>query len=172
MRGHLGSRVSALLDGQLDPAEEERAWAHVHACHACRDLVEREGWVKTRLAGLAGGAPAPGAPESLRGSLLRGASTGPLHAPVSLAAGPATGGSAGRARGVLLGGSAVGMAFAGVLALGLAPADLPRRPAPADLSRVTPGPVPAGSATTGPAELPGGLPAPAHPLVRTAVGGR
>ena len=53
--GHLGSRVSALLDGQLSPAEAERAWAHVHACHACRDLVEREGWVKTRLAGLSFG---------------------------------------------------------------------------------------------------------------------
>ena len=52
MIGHLGDRVSALLDGQMTPAEEERAWAHVHACHQCRDLVEREGWVKTRLAGL------------------------------------------------------------------------------------------------------------------------
>ena len=47
--GHLGSRVSALLDGQLPPDEAERAWGHVHSCHACRDLVEREGWVKTRL---------------------------------------------------------------------------------------------------------------------------
>src|SRR4051812_1640158 len=41
--GHLGDRVSALLDGQLTPAEEERAWSHVHDCHQCRDLVEREG---------------------------------------------------------------------------------------------------------------------------------
>ena len=56
MIGHLGSRVSALLDGQMSPAETERAWEHVHSCHACRDLVEREGWVKTRLAGLAYGA--------------------------------------------------------------------------------------------------------------------
>ena len=50
--GHLGDRASALLDGQLAPMEEERAWAHVHTCHQCRDVVEREGWVKTRLAGL------------------------------------------------------------------------------------------------------------------------
>ena len=65
---HLGSRASALLDGQLSPEETERAWAHVHACHACRDLVEREGWIKTRLAGLSAGATA--APEHLKGSLL------------------------------------------------------------------------------------------------------
>ena len=32
--GHLGTRVSALLDGQLSPEETERAWAHVHTCHA------------------------------------------------------------------------------------------------------------------------------------------
>ena len=49
---HLGWRVRALLDGRLSPAEEERCWSHVHGCHACRDLVGREGWVKTRLAGL------------------------------------------------------------------------------------------------------------------------
>ena len=68
MIGHLGDRVSALLDGQLSPAEEERAWAHVHACHQCRDLVEREGWVKTRLAGLSFEASV--APLSLKGSLV------------------------------------------------------------------------------------------------------
>ena len=45
---HLGSRVSALVDGRLAPEEEERCWNHVHACHACRDLVEHEGWVKTQ----------------------------------------------------------------------------------------------------------------------------
>ena len=57
--GHLGNRVSDLLDGQLERDEEDRAWQHVHACHYCRDLVEREGWVKTRLAGLSlGGTPA------------------------------------------------------------------------------------------------------------------
>ena len=50
------------------PADEERAWAHVHSCHPCRDAVEREGWVKTRLATMqfAGAA----APSHLKGSLL------------------------------------------------------------------------------------------------------
>ena len=58
---HLGSRVSALLDGRLAPEEEERCWSHVHACHACRDLVEQEGWVKTQLAQLSFG---PGQPSN------------------------------------------------------------------------------------------------------------
>ena len=74
MIGHLGDRVSALLDGQLSSAEEERAWAHVHACHQCRDVVEREGWVKTRLAGLSFDAAC--APSSLKGSLMASLSAG------------------------------------------------------------------------------------------------
>jgi hypothetical protein len=66
--GHLGPRVSALLDGQLSTPDEERAWEHVHSCHLCRDAVEREGWVKTRLASMQfAGATAP---SHLKGSLL------------------------------------------------------------------------------------------------------
>ncbi|MFC7492938.1 MULTISPECIES: anti-sigma factor family protein [unclassified Nocardioides] len=117
--GHLGPRISALLDGQLSPEDTERAWAHVHQCHTCRDQVEREGWVKTRLAGLAYGATE--APAGLKGSLL-----GPL---------PMVAGDPflvddrdGRRRQlglVALGGGAVGAAFMGVLALGIAPADAP-----------------------------------------------
>ena len=68
MIGHLGPRISALLDGQLSPAEEERAWEHVHSCHQCRDEVEREGWVKARLSSMqyAGSQ----APSHLKGSLM------------------------------------------------------------------------------------------------------
>ena len=87
MIGHLGDRVSALLDGQLSPAEEERAWAHVHACHQCRDLVEREGWVKTRLAGLSFEASV--APLSLKGSLLSSLSSGRPPGDVYLGSEPA-----------------------------------------------------------------------------------
>ena len=128
--GHLGTRVSALLDGQLSPEDTERAWAHVHACHACRDLVEREGFVKTRLAGLAYGSTTT--PDSLKGSLL-----GAL---------PATPGDGylvedreHRRRQVglvALGGGAVGAAVMGVLALGVAPADAPvnDRRAPASIN--------------------------------------
>jgi anti-sigma factor RsiW len=53
LHGHIGSTASALVDGQLTPEEEERAWAHVLTCAGCRRLVEREGSVKQRLAGLA-----------------------------------------------------------------------------------------------------------------------
>jgi len=68
---HLGARTSALLDGQLPAAEEERAWAHVHQCCACRRLVEREGWLKRRLAGLSVD-PGVSAPADLKGSLRGG----------------------------------------------------------------------------------------------------
>lgn len=65
---HLGWRVSALLDGRLSAAEEERAWSHVAVCADCQELVENEGWVKTQLAGLGtGGAPAP---AQLKGALV------------------------------------------------------------------------------------------------------
>jgi len=68
LHGHIGSTASALVDGQLSPEEEERAWKHVLGCAGCRRLVEREGWTKQRLAGLAGPATfAP--PPRLMGSL-------------------------------------------------------------------------------------------------------
>lgn len=68
LHGHIGSTASALVDGQLSPAEEERAWSHVLGCAACRRLVQRESWLKQRLAGLAatdGFAPPPGLLGSL-----------------------------------------------------------------------------------------------------------
>jgi hypothetical protein len=121
--GHLGTRVSALLDGQLSPAEEERAWEHVHSCHQCRDAVEREGWVKTRLATmqLAGAS----APSHLKGSLLvRGLVDWP-----ELEDHPALAGSDGRRRHHLgmagIGSGALGAAVMGVLALGASPANAP-----------------------------------------------
>ncbi len=124
MIGHLGNRVSALLDGQLSAKDTEDAWAHVYACHACRDLVEREGWVKTRLAGLCGGDGA--APSGLKGSLM---SMPPGDA---LLAAPAHEGPGRRTAGaVMIGGSAVGAAILGVVALGFATGTTPpadRRP--------------------------------------------
>ncbi|UMG91767.1 hypothetical protein [Nocardioides sp. TF02-7] len=119
MIGHLGARVSALLDGQLPPAEAEEAWEHVYTCHACRDLVEREGWVKTRLAGLSCG---PGAaPPDLKGSLLN-------LTPAERCLG---GGHDQQSRGrrglgvAVLGGGAAGAAMLGVIALGLVPTSTP-----------------------------------------------
>lgn len=108
MIGHLGSKVSALLDGRLTPAEEDRAWEHVHTCHTCRDLVEREGWVKTQLATLR---PATCAvTDGFKSSLLAAASQASVHLPESSAPGR---------RGVLvLGSSAAGVAIMGIAALG------------------------------------------------------
>lgn len=59
--GHIGSSVSALVDGQLSAEDEERAWGHVLTCPGCRRLVAREGWTKSRLTTLAtpGAVPAP-----------------------------------------------------------------------------------------------------------------
>lgn len=141
--GHLGTRVSALLDGQLPVEDEERAWEHVHACHQCRDLVEREGWVKTRLAGLSFGASAD-VPGHLRGSLLD-ASLALTPGEAYLVAGdPET--RARRTGLVAIGSGAVGAAVVGVLALGAAPADLPNLDRRAPTTSVnTPGaPVPVG----------------------------
>ena len=123
MIGHLGTRVSALLDGQLSPADEERAWGHVHSCHQCRDAVEREGWVKTRLATMQlAGADTP---SHLKGSLLvRGLVDWP-----DLPDHPAltdTGAARRRHIGMTgIGGGAVGAAVMGVLALGASPANAP-----------------------------------------------
>ncbi|WP_028659116.1 hypothetical protein [Nocardioides insulae] len=116
--GHLGSRASALLDGQLSAEDAERAWQHVHDCHQCRDHVEREGWVKRRLAGLGGG-DATALPAGLKGALLR--PDLPLEACLEFDAPPRR-----TAVGLaVLGGGAVGAAMMGVLALGAAPASAP-----------------------------------------------
>jgi anti-sigma factor RsiW len=69
LHGHIGSTASALVDGQLAPEEEERAWRHVVGCPGCRRLVEREGWLKRRLAGLGTPAAAVATPSTLVGSL-------------------------------------------------------------------------------------------------------
>ena len=142
MIGHLGTRVSALLDGQLSPAEAERAWAHVHACHACRDLVEREGWVKTQLAGLSG---AGCTPDRLKGALAHGSFLGAPPLPTAAL------GQHGRSRSgvAFLGGTALGAAVAGVLALGVAQGGAPvdRRPPVTSLTR------PSATPTSAPADL-------------------
>lgn len=122
--GHLGTKVSALLDGQLSEEETERAWSHVHTCHTCRDLVEREGWVKTRLVGLSMG-DCGGAPDSLKGALRCRPDLPPGDVLLALAAerdhhrGRRTAGL------VALGGGALGAAVMGVVVLGAAPADAP-----------------------------------------------
>ena len=139
MSAHLGRRVSDLLDGHLSAADTEAAWAHVHTCHVCRDDVEREGWVKTRLSSLSFDQGGDGAPDHLKGTLLgmppgdcylgAGGRAGVLGQPY--AAGYPQHDVANRSRPrrmvgmAAIGGGAVGAAVMGVLALGTAPADAP-----------------------------------------------
>ncbi|MEJ7832361.1 MAG: hypothetical protein WKF79_05560 [Nocardioides sp.] len=142
MIGHLGTRVSALLDGQMSSDESERAWEHVHTCHLCRDLVEREGWVKTRLAGLSFDNDC--APDRLKGSLM-GMPPGDLYLTLAqLGRAPAS--RVRRNVGVVaIGGGAVGAAVMGVLALGAAPADAPSIDRRTPVTQiVTPSPTPVG----------------------------
>lgn len=126
MIGHLGPRTSALLDGQLSPAEEDRAWEHVHSCHHCRDQVEREGWVKTRLSAMqyAGSE----APSHLKGSLMVSGLLAQLREtmPADDDMFALAGGRSRRHLGMSgIGGGAVGAAVMGVLALGASPANAP-----------------------------------------------
>jgi hypothetical protein len=123
--GHLGPRVSALLDGQMSPAEEERAWEHVHSCHQCRDEVEREGWVKTRLATMQYAAST--APSHLKGSLLFQPIASGWADPrdESLVGGAAAVRSRRHLGMTGISGGAVGAAVMGVLALGASPANAP-----------------------------------------------
>jgi len=62
---HLGATVSAMVDGQLPAAELDRAWRHVLECPSCRAEVEREMWLKQRLASLQAPEPTHGLCESM-----------------------------------------------------------------------------------------------------------
>lgn len=99
-----------MLDGQLSAAETDCAWAHVAACVPCRESVQRETWIKQRMAGLSALTTAP---TSLKGDLLRPERCGERREhrrAVSFAA---------------VSGGAVGAAMMGFIALSPAPAAAP-----------------------------------------------
>ena len=73
--GHLGTMVSALVDGQLDPETTERAWDHVLSCSTCRGQVEREAWVKRKLSTMCGNEPSADLLGSLHGLAAHGGPT-------------------------------------------------------------------------------------------------
>src|SRR5215469_15750602 len=81
---HLGDRLSALVDGELDGAERDRAHAHLAGCERCRAEAAELRSLKKKLRGLTDGAPAeaamtrrliamtgPGGPMPPRRRLLR-----------------------------------------------------------------------------------------------------
>jgi anti-sigma factor RsiW len=64
---HLGERVSALVDGELNHTERERALAHLTFCADCRREVDSTRALKSRLRSL----DHPPMPADLTMSLLR-----------------------------------------------------------------------------------------------------
>ncbi len=147
LSGHIGTRVSALVDGQLPPVEEERAWSHVLTCPGCRALVEQEGWTKRQLGSL-GTAVSSDPPGQLPGRLL-----GSLYAVDAWAEVKAIERRSTRRRtAALVGGGAVGAAVLGLVAVTGADfgvggrGEPPTRPAPATI-RLDRSPSPAGSPT-------------------------
>jgi anti-sigma factor RsiW len=81
---HLGNRLSALIDGELDGAERDRAVAHLAGCELCRTEAAELRALKKKLRALTSGAPAeaamtrrliamtgPGGPLPPRRRLLR-----------------------------------------------------------------------------------------------------
>jgi anti-sigma factor RsiW len=83
---HLGDRLSALVDGELDGAERDRAHAHLASCEQCRTEAAELRVLKQKLSTLMTGAPAeaamtkrliamtgPGGPMPPRRGLLRAA---------------------------------------------------------------------------------------------------
>ena len=58
---HLGDRLSALIDGELDGAERDRAHAHLAGCDQCRTEAAELRALKRKLSTLLPGAPAEAA---------------------------------------------------------------------------------------------------------------
>ncbi|GIG40381.1 hypothetical protein Cph01nite_21430 [Cellulomonas phragmiteti] len=76
---HLGSRISALVDGQLDPAATERALAHVATCTTCARELAAARAARQALAAAEPVAP----PEDLTARLLSLSTQGVPPVPAS-----------------------------------------------------------------------------------------
>ncbi len=98
---HLGDRLSALVDSELDGAERDRAHAHLAGCEQCRAEAAELRALKQKLRALMTGAPAeaamtsrlvaltgPGGPMPPRRRLLR---VVPGHRPAAGPPGPRPG---------------------------------------------------------------------------------
>ena len=122
---HLGDRVSALVDGELDHDARDRALAHLASCARCRAAVEEERWLKSRLRRLPASEPSA--------NLLSALFAAPQAKAVSVGAEvlqPATGAGGLRAGVLLTGAGAVSAAMFGVAyLLGGSGGSLPPAPA-------------------------------------------
>ncbi|HEX2316207.1 MAG TPA: zf-HC2 domain-containing protein, partial [Thermomonospora sp.] len=58
----LGERLTALVDGELDHDERDRALAHLAVCRTCREEADTMRRLKSRLRALSA-PPAPSAPD-------------------------------------------------------------------------------------------------------------
>lgn len=99
--GHLGERLSALVDGQLDHADRDRVLAHLARCAECRREAAEQRALKARLDRL--DVHAPGGLQSRLLALPAGhpgwpAATGPAPSPVPSPVGFPAGGSPGATR--------------------------------------------------------------------------
>jgi anti-sigma factor RsiW len=86
---HLGDRLSALIDGELDGAERDRAFAHLASCEQCRTEAAELRALKNKLRGLVSGAPAEAAmTRRLIAMTGPGGPLPPRRRPLRLASGP------------------------------------------------------------------------------------
>jgi anti-sigma factor RsiW len=72
---HLGQRLSALIDGELSEAEQDRVLAHLADCEPCRREASALRTLKRRMNSL-GGDPADGGDSALANRLMSLASAG------------------------------------------------------------------------------------------------
>jgi hypothetical protein len=137
---HLGSRLSALVDGQLSPAESERALEHVTGCPRCADELAAARAARRALSAAGPVEPAPDLaarllalsaqiPPAVDDPLRRPpAASGPWSEPVALPRGAWSGELRGgvlrrRVVGLVVGG--VGVAAVGLFVLGESPTVTP-----------------------------------------------
>ncbi len=64
---HLGQRLSALIDGELDLAERERVLVHVSRCQSCQDEIAALRTLKQRMNALGDAAATAGLTRRLMG---------------------------------------------------------------------------------------------------------
>jgi len=97
---HLGQRLSALIDGELDSSERERVLLHMTRCDSCRAEVAALRMLKRRMSAL--GDAASGAGSGLTGRLIGLSTLASLDVPEEDRA-PSPGPVAGRPAGGMTG---------------------------------------------------------------------